>query len=74
MWSERIDFGLFRIANIPFYTKDVSLGDAVSAEVGVDVEQSARDPDIGTTIWRWGGGPQGSDWVCWWSECFPVRA
>ncbi|RQR70885.1 DUF4265 domain-containing protein [Burkholderia sp. Bp9012] len=38
VWSERLDSGLFRIGNIPFYTKDASLGDAVSAEVGVDGE------------------------------------
>ncbi|MCA8277348.1 DUF4265 domain-containing protein [Burkholderia sp. AU30280] len=38
VWSERLDSGLFKIVNIPFYTKDASLGDAVSAEVGVDRE------------------------------------
>lgn len=38
VWSDSLASGLFKIKNIPFYTKDVSLDDEVSTDVGADGE------------------------------------
>ncbi|EDW4488198.1 DUF4265 domain-containing protein [Salmonella enterica subsp. enterica] len=38
VWAEKLSSGNYRIKNIPFYTKDVSLDDVVSVKKGQDGE------------------------------------
>lgn len=38
VWSEKLDGNIFKIKNIPFYTKEASLDDDVSVDRGVDGE------------------------------------
>ncbi|NML35507.1 DUF4265 domain-containing protein [Paraburkholderia antibiotica] len=38
VWSEPVASDLFKVRNIPFYTKDVSLDDEVAVDVGKDGE------------------------------------
>lgn len=53
VWSEQVESDVFKIKNIPFYTKDVSVDDEIKVEVGEDGElifKSVVTPSDNSTI------------------------